>query len=107
MSTICCKMQSSWTKRAVEIDSPQPMSPDQLADPPDSTCAQVIHPKSEICSNKWLPTANKRNGKKQKENNGILLTAKFTEQGKPIYTTVLLTIFPLYLQMNQWENTWK
>ncbi|KAF8683760.1 hypothetical protein HU200_044693 [Digitaria exilis] len=60
--------QSSWTKRAVEIDSPQPMSPDQLADPPDSTCAQVIHPKSEICSNKWLPTANKRNGKKQKEN---------------------------------------
>ncbi|XP_062186804.1 two-component response regulator-like PRR37 isoform X4 [Phragmites australis] len=47
--------QSSWTKRAVEIDSPQAMSPDQLADPPDSTCAQVIHPKSEICSNRWLP----------------------------------------------------
>lgn len=60
-------MQSSWTKRAVEIDSPQPMS----ADPPDSTCAQVIHPKSEICSNKWLPAANKRNSKKQKENKGI------------------------------------
>lgn len=66
-------MQSSWTKRAVEIDSPQPMSPDQLADPPDSTCAQVIHPKSEICSNKWLPTANKRNGKKQKENKGMII----------------------------------
>ncbi|TVU37083.1 hypothetical protein EJB05_10374 [Eragrostis curvula] len=47
--------QSSWTKRAVEIDSPQAMSPDQLAGPPDSTCAQVIHPKSEICSNRWLP----------------------------------------------------
>ncbi|AQL07506.1 Two-component response regulator-like APRR3 [Zea mays] len=60
--------QSSWTKRAVEIDSPQPISPDQLVDPPDSTCAQVIHPRSEICSNKWLPTANKRNVKKQKEN---------------------------------------
>uniref|UniRef100_A0A0E0LQ58 Response regulatory domain-containing protein n=1 Tax=Oryza punctata TaxID=4537 RepID=A0A0E0LQ58_ORYPU len=42
--------QSSWTKRAVEFDSPQAMSPDQLADPPDSTCAQVIHPKSEICN---------------------------------------------------------
>ncbi|PUZ69143.1 hypothetical protein GQ55_2G086000 [Panicum hallii var. hallii] len=53
--------QSSWTKRAVEIDSPQDMSPDQLADPPDSTCAQVIHPKSEICSN--------RNFKKQKDTN--------------------------------------
>ncbi|KAM0887381.1 hypothetical protein ACQ4PT_029041 [Festuca glaucescens] len=47
--------QSSWTKRAVEIDSPQDMSPDQSADPPDSTCAHVIHPKSEICSNRWLP----------------------------------------------------
>ncbi|GJN08223.1 hypothetical protein PR202_ga26119 [Eleusine coracana subsp. coracana] len=69
MSSNDSMSMSSWTKRAVEIDSPQPMSPDQLADPPDSTCAQVIHPKSEICSNKWLPTANKRNGKKQKENN--------------------------------------
>ncbi|CAN6169352.1 unnamed protein product [Urochloa humidicola] len=62
--------QSSWTKRAVEIDSPQAMSPDQLADPPDSTCAQVIHPKSEICSNRWLPGTNNRNCKKQKDTNG-------------------------------------
>ncbi|KAF8680711.1 hypothetical protein HU200_045552 [Digitaria exilis] len=60
--------QSSWTKRAVEIDSPQAMSPD-LADPPDSTCAQVIHPKSEICSNRWLPGTNNRNSKKQKDTN--------------------------------------
>ena len=73
MCTICFKMQSSWTKRAVEIDSPQPMSPDQLVDPPDSTCAQVIHPISEICSNKWLPGANKRNSKKQKDNKGIII----------------------------------
>ncbi|WVZ50053.1 hypothetical protein U9M48_001348 [Paspalum notatum var. saurae] len=49
------QVQSSWTKRAVEIDSPQAMSPDQFADPPDSTCAQVIHPKSEICSNRFHP----------------------------------------------------
>ncbi|OEL19997.1 Two-component response regulator-like PRR73 [Dichanthelium oligosanthes] len=74
--------QSSWTKRAVEIDSPQPMSPDQLADPPDSTCAQVIHPKSEICSNKWLPTANKRNCKKQKENKDESM-GKYLEIGAP------------------------
>uniref|UniRef100_A0A0D9VSP9 CCT domain-containing protein n=1 Tax=Leersia perrieri TaxID=77586 RepID=A0A0D9VSP9_9ORYZ len=60
---------SSWTKRAVEKDRPREMSPDQPSDPPDSTCAQVIHPKSEICSNRWLPTANKRSGKKQKEDN--------------------------------------
>lgn len=38
-------MQSSWTKCAAEVDSPQPMSnSDQLADPPDSTCALVIDP---------------------------------------------------------------
>ncbi|KAG8079219.1 hypothetical protein GUJ93_ZPchr0007g3726 [Zizania palustris] len=59
--------QSSWTKHAVEIDSPQAMSPDQLADPPDSTCAQVIHPKSEIWSNRWLPYTNNKICKKPKE----------------------------------------
>ncbi|XXG81073.1 hypothetical protein AAC387_Pa09g1793 [Persea americana] len=48
--------QSSWTKRAVEVDSPQSTSPwDQLADPHDSTCAQVIHPKPEIFYNEWEP----------------------------------------------------
>ncbi|XP_057511684.1 two-component response regulator-like PRR37 [Actinidia eriantha] len=48
--------QSSWTKRAVEVDSPQPMSPwDQLADPPDSTCAQDIHSRPEAFSNNWVP----------------------------------------------------
>jgi pseudo-response regulator 7 len=62
------------------------MSPDQLADLPDSTCAQVIHPKSEICSNKWLPTANKRNGKKQKEIDGILFTTKFTVNKVNLFT---------------------
>lgn len=66
------KAQSSWTKRAVEIDSPQAMSPDQLADPPDSTCAQVIHLKSDICSNRWLPCTSNKNSKKQKETNGIV-----------------------------------
>ncbi|CAN6320417.1 unnamed protein product [Urochloa humidicola] len=78
---------SSWTKRAVEIDSPQPMSPDQLADPPDSTCAQVIHPKSEICSNKWLPAANKRNGKKQKENKDESM-GKYLQIGAPRNSSV-------------------
>jgi len=58
--------QSSWRKRAVEIDSPQHVSTDHLADSPDSTCAQVIHPRSEIGSNRWLPTANKRNINNQK-----------------------------------------
>ncbi|KAL5569203.1 hypothetical protein UlMin_025778, partial [Ulmus minor] len=39
-------LQSSWTKRAADADSPKPMSPDdQFADPCDSACAQVIHPR--------------------------------------------------------------
>ncbi|KAK7822403.1 two-component response regulator-like aprr7 [Quercus suber] len=48
--------QSSWTKRAVEVDSPQPMSPwEQLADAPDSTCARVIHSRPEAFGNNWVP----------------------------------------------------
>jgi pseudo-response regulator 7 len=70
MPSIYFKMQSSWTKRDVEIDSPHPMSPNHLADSPDSTCAQVIHPKSEIGSNRWFPTTNKRSSNNQKQNNG-------------------------------------
>uniref|UniRef100_A0A804QKD7 Two-component response regulator-like APRR3 n=1 Tax=Zea mays TaxID=4577 RepID=A0A804QKD7_MAIZE len=60
---------NSWTKLAVEIDSPQAMSLDQLADPANSTCAQVIHSKSEICSHRWLPGSSNRNCKKQKYTN--------------------------------------
>lgn len=55
-------MQSSWTKRAAEVHSPQPISPpDQMADAPDSTCAQVIHTKPEIFSNRWVHTETKEN----------------------------------------------
>ncbi|OAY42602.1 two-component response regulator-like APRR7 isoform X3 [Manihot esculenta] len=44
--------QSSWTKQAVEVDSPRPVSPwDQIAECPDSTCAQVIHSNAEISDN--------------------------------------------------------
>ncbi|RDY06744.1 Two-component response regulator-like APRR7, partial [Mucuna pruriens] len=50
--------QSSWTKRAVEVDSPKPVSQwDQRAECPDSTCAQVVHPNAEIGGNKVVPLA--------------------------------------------------
>lgn len=39
-------LQSSWTKRAAEIGSPQ-RTEDDANDAPDSTCAQVIHTKDE------------------------------------------------------------
>lgn len=58
--------QSSWTKRAVEVESPQPMSPwDQLADPPDSTCAQVIHSRPEAFGSNWLPVITREHGGKE------------------------------------------
>lgn len=47
-------VQSSWTKHAVEVDSPQPRSQsDQSADPHDSTCAHAISD-SEIFCKKWV-----------------------------------------------------
>ncbi|XVF76531.1 hypothetical protein PTKIN_Ptkin13bG0273200 [Pterospermum kingtungense] len=48
--------QSSCTKQAVEVDSPRPVSPyDQVAECPDSTCAQVIHSNAEVPGLKWVP----------------------------------------------------
>ncbi|XP_014491912.1 two-component response regulator-like APRR7 isoform X2 [Vigna radiata var. radiata] len=52
--------QSSWTKRAVEVDSPKPVSQwDQIAECPDSTCAQVVHANAEIGGNKVAPLGAK------------------------------------------------
>nr|AYC12371.1 circadian-associated protein 1 [Oncidium sp. CY-2018] len=63
--------QSSWTKRAFETDSPQPMCRSgQLAGPHDSTCAQAIHPKPEaFCSKKLLPMNPGQDWKEQKKIN--------------------------------------
>ncbi|KAG2730040.1 hypothetical protein I3760_01G275500 [Carya illinoinensis] len=48
--------QTSWTKRAAEVDSPQPMSLwEEVDDPPDSTCAQVIPSRTEAFGNNWVP----------------------------------------------------
>lgn len=74
--------QSSWTKHAVEVDSPQPMSPsDQLADPHDSTCAQVISD-SEIFCNKWVSMTANREGQEQKKHVDALM-GKDLEIGVP------------------------
>ncbi|KAL2323305.1 hypothetical protein Fmac_027684 [Flemingia macrophylla] len=52
--------QSSWTKRAVEVDSPKAVSQwDQIPECPDSTCAQVVHSNAEIGGNKVIPIAAK------------------------------------------------
>ncbi|KAJ9181638.1 hypothetical protein P3X46_009747 [Hevea brasiliensis] len=60
--------QSSWTKRAVDVDSPQPVSPwDQIAECPDSTCAQVIYSNAEISGNKQAPVTTIREREEQEE----------------------------------------
>ncbi|KAF7804506.1 two-component response regulator-like APRR7 isoform X1 [Senna tora] len=51
--------QSSWTKQAVEVDSPKPTQWDHIAECPDSTCAQVVHSNAEVCRNKMVPVAKK------------------------------------------------
>ncbi|KAK9186039.1 hypothetical protein WN943_026400 [Citrus x changshan-huyou] len=58
--------QSSWTKKAAEVDSPQPISPRyQSAD--DSICAQVIHTKPESFSNGWVHLNEPKDGLEQDE----------------------------------------
>ncbi|KAK1257195.1 Two-component response regulator-like PRR73 [Acorus gramineus] len=63
--------QSSWTKRAVEVDSPQTLSAwEQFDDPPDSTCALVIHPKHEILCKERVPKTADGECQKPRENLG-------------------------------------
>ncbi|GLT73072.1 hypothetical protein SLA2020_449540 [Shorea laevis] len=64
--------QSSWTKRVAEVESPQPMSPpDQIADAPDSTCAQVIHTKPEKFSNRRVHVTETKECPEQDEQLGV------------------------------------
>ncbi|KAJ6986980.1 two-component response regulator-like PRR37 isoform X5 [Populus alba x Populus x berolinensis] len=78
--------QSSWTKRAVEVDSPKPMSPwdqDHLSDPPDSTCAQVIHSRPEACDNSWVPLATTKKCGEQDDELENIVMGKDLEIGVP------------------------
>ncbi|KAK0605998.1 hypothetical protein LWI29_033045 [Acer saccharum] len=60
--------QSSWTKKAVDVNSPQPISPSyKLVDAPDSICAQVIHTKPESFSNGWVHVTETKDGHDQDE----------------------------------------
>ncbi|KAJ4825972.1 hypothetical protein Tsubulata_007738 [Turnera subulata] len=58
--------QSSWTKQAVEADSPRVVSPlDQVAECPDSTCAQVIHSNAEVSNDKLVHTITAKERQEQ------------------------------------------
>ncbi|XP_057779006.1 two-component response regulator-like PRR37 isoform X2 [Salvia miltiorrhiza] len=60
--------QSSWTKQAVEVDSSEALSPmDQVAECPDSTCAQVIRSNAEHSPNKKVQISAAWDGHGQKQ----------------------------------------
>ncbi|KAL3642541.1 receiver domain [Castilleja foliolosa] len=59
--------QSSWTKQAVEVDNSQASSPmDQVAERPDSTCAQVIRSNAEHPDFNKVQLSVAREGHEQK-----------------------------------------
>lgn len=72
MDNYVLSLQSSWTKRVIDVDSPKPLLPwDQLADPPDSKCTQVIHSRLEACDNNWVPLATMKKCGKQADEFGM------------------------------------
>lgn len=76
--------QSSWTNRAVEVDRPKAMSPcEHLADPPDSTCAQVIHSRPEALGNSWVPVTATKECKGQDDELENVETGKDLKLGVP------------------------
>lgn len=76
--------QSSWSKRAVEVDSPQPMSLwDDLAEPPDSTCAQFIRSRPEAHSSNWVPINATRKSERQDEETDNVAMGKDLSIGVP------------------------
>ncbi|KAK1563090.1 hypothetical protein Q3G72_022165 [Acer saccharum] len=64
--------QSSWTKKAVEVDRPRPKSScDRVSECPDSTCAQVIHSTEKISGNYMVPMTAARECQEQIDNIAI------------------------------------
>uniref|UniRef100_A0A2P2LFQ3 Two-component response regulator-like APRR7 n=1 Tax=Rhizophora mucronata TaxID=61149 RepID=A0A2P2LFQ3_RHIMU len=67
--------QSSWTKQALKVDSPHPVSSwNCIAECLDSTCAQVIHSNAELSGSKQVPLTTKRECHEQegKSENGAI-----------------------------------
>ncbi|XVF23732.1 hypothetical protein REPUB_Repub13aG0065000 [Reevesia pubescens] len=75
--------QSSWTNRAVEVDSSQAISPwDQLVNPTDSTCVQVIHSRPEELCNSWVPVTATKKCDRQDDELDNVVTGKDLEVPK-------------------------
>uniref|UniRef100_A0A2C9W0D2 CCT domain-containing protein n=1 Tax=Manihot esculenta TaxID=3983 RepID=A0A2C9W0D2_MANES len=78
----CHWCPSSWTKRTAEFDNPLPISPAyQLADAPDSTCAQVVHSKPETTSNRWVRVTETKECQKKDDKHDDITMGKDLEIG--------------------------
>ncbi|KAJ8760238.1 hypothetical protein K2173_011650 [Erythroxylum novogranatense] len=64
--------QGTWTKRALEVN-PNPTSPwEQLADPADSSCADIIHSKLEQLGNNCVAKGTSKECEGQGLGNGVM-----------------------------------
>ncbi|GAB4856756.1 Two-component response regulator-like [Ancistrocladus abbreviatus] len=83
--------QSSWTKQAADdqVDSPRPVSPlNGIAERPDSTCAQVIHPNAVPSGNKVMNlTATHKCQEKKELPDANFALSEHTEMGKALETS--------------------
>ncbi|KAE8689756.1 Two-component response regulator-like APRR7 [Hibiscus syriacus] len=83
--------QNSWTKQAVEVDSPHLVSPsDKVAECPDSTCAQVVHSNAEVSGNKGVPVAAARGFQERDEQLDNVAMGKELGVNKPRDLNLLL-----------------
>ncbi|KVI09769.1 CCT domain-containing protein, partial [Cynara cardunculus var. scolymus] len=73
---------SSWSRRAVEVESAK-YSRDQLAGPPDSTCAQVIRARPEASNNYQPNTISTREHVGEDSNLDTVAMGKDLEIGVP------------------------
>lgn len=59
------------------MESPQPMLHwDELPEPPDSTCAQVIHSRPEAQSANWAPTMPTQEYQDEEDEQGTIVLLK-------------------------------
>lgn len=93
----------------MEVDSPRHMSPsDQLAECPDSTCAQVIHSNAEITGSRRVPVTAAKECQDHEERCGMryLDLHGFVQDGLNIFVVVSLFCclsifcFMLFLSLN-------
>ncbi|CAH9116146.1 unnamed protein product, partial [Cuscuta europaea] len=74
--------QGSWSNQAVEGENPQAMLQwDELAEAPDSTCAQAIHSRPEANISNWDPRISAREHRDEKDGHGTASMGKDLQIG--------------------------